>query len=156
MIRKYHNHTLQTNPRHRQEESQNIYSNNTYVRKLGAPFIHAVNKMNPVQSIFSKFNYFIWCCNCHCYFLDVVHRQCTFTYQSPHLLTAFTGPRSTVSNMSGNRCESYCRSRGGKFDAFVEIDYEIISMVILLPSAESFKKDWCQLQAKVCTLRSTG
>ena len=31
---------------------------------------------------------------------------------------------------------------------FVEIDYEIISMVILLPSAESFKKDnCCQLQA---------
>ena len=37
---------------------------------------------------------------------------------------------------------------------FVEIDYEIISMVILLPSAESFKKDCCQLQAKVCA-RST-
>ena len=33
---------------------------------------------------------------------------------------------------------------------FVEIDYEIISTVILLPSAESFKKDCCQLQAKVC------
>ena len=26
---------------------------------------------------------------------------------------------------------------------FVEIDYEIISMVILLPFAESFKKDCC-------------
>ena len=38
---------------------------------------------------------------------------------------------------------------------FVEIDYEIISAVILLPSAESFKKDYCQLQAKVCA-RSTG
>ena len=33
---------------------------------------------------------------------------------------------------------------------FVEIDYEIISVVILLPSAESFKKDCGQLQAKVC------
>ena len=33
---------------------------------------------------------------------------------------------------------------------FVEIDYEMISMVILLPSAESFKKGCCQLQAKVC------
>ena len=38
---------------------------------------------------------------------------------------------------------------------FLEIDYEIISTVILLPSAESFKKDCCQLQAKVCA-RSTG
>ena len=33
---------------------------------------------------------------------------------------------------------------------FVEIDHEIISTVILLPSAISFKKGCCQLQAKVC------
>ena len=38
---------------------------------------------------------------------------------------------------------------------FVEIDHEIISTVILLPSAESFKKGCCQLQTKVCA-RSTG
>ena len=35
---------------------------------------------------------------------------------------------------------------------FVEIDHEIISSP---PSAESFKKGCCQLQAKVCA-RSTG
>ena len=33
---------------------------------------------------------------------------------------------------------------------FVEIDHEIISTVILLPSAVSFKKGCCQLQVKVC------
>ena len=40
---------------------------------------------------------------------------------------------------------------------FVEIDHEIISSVILLLSAESFKKGCCHLQAqaKVCA-RSTG
>ena len=38
---------------------------------------------------------------------------------------------------------------------FVEIDHEIISTVILLPSAESFKKGCCQLQTEVCA-RSTG
>ena len=38
---------------------------------------------------------------------------------------------------------------------FVEIDYEIVSTVILRPSTESFKKDCCQLQGKVCA-RSTG
>ena len=38
---------------------------------------------------------------------------------------------------------------------FVEIDCEIISTVILLPSADSFKKGCCQLQAKVC-VQSTG
>ena len=37
---------------------------------------------------------------------------------------------------------------------FVEIDHEIISTVILLPSADSFK-GCCQLQAKVCA-RITG
>ena len=38
---------------------------------------------------------------------------------------------------------------------FLEIDHEMISTVILLPSADSFKKGCCQLQAKVCA-RSTG
>ena len=38
---------------------------------------------------------------------------------------------------------------------FVEIDHEIISTAILLPSADSFKKGCCQLQAKVCA-RITG
>ena len=38
---------------------------------------------------------------------------------------------------------------------FVEIDHEMISTVILLPSAHSFKKGCCQLQAKVCA-RITG
>ena len=38
---------------------------------------------------------------------------------------------------------------------FVVIDHEIFSTVILLPSAESFKKGCCQLQAKVFA-RITG
>ena len=67
-----------------------------------------------------------------------------------------TGPRSAVGNVSCNRCESDSRSRGRKFDpgsvheTFVDIDHEIISRVILLPFAESFKKGCCQLQSKVC------
>ena len=39
--------------------------------------------------------------------------------------------------------------------SFVEIDHEIISMFIHLPSADSFKKGCCQLQVKVCS-RITG
>ena len=38
---------------------------------------------------------------------------------------------------------------------FVEIDHEIISTVILLPSADSFKEGCCHSQAKVCA-RITG
>ena len=71
-----------------------------------------------------------------------------------------TGLRSAVGNVSGNRCESDCRSRGREFiparsHTFVQIDHEIIPRIILLPSTESFKKGCCQLQAKVCA-RSTG
>ena len=60
---------------------------------------------------------------------------------------------------SGNRCESECRSRVAssilaRSHTFVEIDHEIISTVILLPYAESFK-GCCQLQAKECA-QSTG
>ena len=40
-------------------------------------------------------------------------------------------------------------------NTFVEIDHEIISTAILLPSAETFKKGCCQLQGKVWA-RSTG
>ena len=70
-------------------------------------------------------------------------------------MNAFTGPRSAVGNVSDYRCVSDCRSRGCKFiparyHTFVEIDHEIISTVILLPSADLFKKGCCQLQAKVC------
>ena len=38
---------------------------------------------------------------------------------------------------------------------FMEVDHEIISTVVLLPSAESFKKGCWQLQGKVCA-QSTG
>ena len=75
---------------------------------------------------------------------------------------AYAGPRSAVGNVSGYRCVSDCRSRGREFDpgpvrshTFVESDTEMISTVILLPSADSFKKGCCQLQAKVCA-RITG
>ena len=64
---------------------------------------------------------------------------------------SFTGPRSAVGNVCGYRCVSDCRSRGREFDpgryhTFVKIDHKII----LLPSADLFKKGCCQLQAKVC------
>ena len=37
-----------------------------------------------------------------------------------------------------------------RYHTFVEIDHEIISTVILIPSADLFKKGCCQLQVKVC------
>ena len=76
-------------------------------------------------------------------------------------LIAITGPHSAVGNVSDYRCVSECRARGLEFDPgsvtyfSKNIEHEKISMVILLLSADSFKKGCCQLQAKVCA-RSTG
>ena len=89
------------------------------------------------------------------------------TTQAPSFLNRFSsvlqvtmttikaGPRSAVGNMSGYRCVSDCRSRVAssipvRSHTFEEIDHEMISTVILLPSADSFKNGCCQLQAKVC------
>ena len=68
------------------------------------------------------------------------------------VLSFFSGPRSAVGNVSGYRCVSDCNSSSipARSHTFVEIDHEIISTVILHPSADSFKKGCCQLQAKVC------
>ena len=69
-------------------------------------------------------------------------------------ISIFTGPHRAVGYVSGYRYVSGCRSRGSKFNlarshSFVEIDYEIIFTVILLPSTESFKVGCCQLYALV-------
>ena len=59
---------------------------------------------------------------------------------------------NNLMNIQSNRVASSIPARS---HTFVEIDHEIISTVILLPSADSFKKGCCQLQAKVCA-RITG
>ena len=67
----------------------------------------------------------------------------------------FAGSCSAVGNMPGYRCVSDADPGVASWipapsHTFVEIDHEIISTVILLPSADSFKKGCCQLQVKVC------
>ena len=76
------------------------------------------------------------------------------------LMLLYTGPRSAVGNVSGYRCSltaypGVAKSIRVLSHTFVEIDHEIISTFILLPSADSFKKGCCQLQAKICA-RITG
>ena len=68
------------------------------------------------------------------------------------------GPRSAVGNVSDYRCLFDCRiadlgvasSIPARSHTFVEIDQEIISTVILLSSADLFKKCCCQLES-MCT-----
>ena len=57
---------------------------------------------------------------------------------------------SLATDVSLNADPGIASSIAIRSHTFLEIDHEIISMVILLLSAESFKKGCCQLQAKVC------
>ena len=69
----------------------------------------------------------------------------------------YAGPRSAVGNVSGYRCVSDCRSRGREFDhgpvpyTFVEIDHELISTVILLPSADFIQEGLSVTSESMCT-----
>ena len=77
-----------------------------------------------------------------------------------NLKVSSTGPRSAVGNVSGNRCESDCRSRGREFDPrlvpYFRGDWSWNNFYGHSPPFSwSFKKGCCQLQAKVCA-RSTG
>ena len=72
----------------------------------------------------------------------------------------YAGPRSAVGNVSGYRCVSDFRSRGREFDPsqvpYFRGDWSWNDFYgHSPPSADSFKKGCCQLQAKVCA-RITG
>ena len=76
-------------------------------------------------------------------------------YMGLHYLPKKTGRvAQSVTGLATDACltanPGVASSIPARSHTFVEIDHEIISTVILLPSAESFKKGCCQLQAKVC------
>ena len=76
------------------------------------------------------------------------------------MLILIIGPHSAVvtclaADASLTADPGVASSISARSHTFLEIDHEIISTVILLPSAESFKKGCYQFQAKVCA-QSTG
>ena len=77
------------------------------------------------------------------------------TYCNSYLIAASQSVTCLATDASLTAGPVVASSNPVRFHTFVEIDHDIISMVNLLPSAESFKNGCCQLQAKVCT-RSTG
>ena len=85
---------------------------------------------------------------------------CLFYISGP-LRQVFTGPRSAVEEqcLTIEPClpadPGVASSIPARSHSFVEIEHGKISTVNPFPSADSFKKDCCQLQAKVCA-RSTG
>ena len=81
------------------------------------------------------------------------HRfYCTTKREMVHVAQSVTCLATDASLTAGQGVAS---SIPAQSHTFMEIDHEIISTVILLPSADSFRKGCCQLQAKVCA-RSTG
>ena len=87
------------------------------------------------------------------------HRHHCFVSLSKNINPSLVLPGCVAQSVSGLATDASLTADPGvassipaRSHTFVEIDHEIISTVILLPS---FKKGCCQLQAKVCA-RSTG
>ena len=81
------------------------------------------------------------------------HSRRVFTFEMIKGITG--GVTQSVTCLGTDACLTADPGTRPRPILFVEIDPEIISTVILLPSTESFKKGCCQLQAKVC-IGSTG
>ena len=79
------------------------------------------------------------------------HNEDSFTNLSSHLLQPGRVAQLVACLTADQGVASLMPARS---HTFVEIDYEIISTVILLPPAESFKKECCQLKGEyfVCLI----
>ena len=87
--------------------------------------------------------WFLW----HYIFNPTLNIKMVFVEKIPNMGTQSVTCLATLKSDCNPGIASSIPARS---NAFVEIDHEIISTVILLPSAESFKKGCCQLQVKVC------
>ena len=82
-----------------------------------------------------------------------IHFYYCIAHHVPGLVAQSVTCLATYANLTAD--PGVVSSIPARSHTFVENDHEIIFTVILLPSADSFKKGCCQLQAKVCA-RSTG
>ena len=81
------------------------------------------------------------------YIIDIMHIFCVMNSPLGRVAQSVTCLATDAWLTADPGVESSIPARS---HTFVEIDHEIISTVILLPSADAFKKGCCQLQAKVC------
>ena len=86
--------------------------------------------------------------------ISVFKEFCQEHYQSVKQFASPGRVAQSVTCLATDACltadQGVASSIPARYHTFVEIDREIISTVILLPSADLFKKGCCQLQAKVC------
>ena len=78
--------------------------------------------------------------------MDIIHQ--IFKQCSPGRIAQSVTCLTTDTSLTAD--PGVASSTPARSHTFVEIDHDIIAKVFLLPSAESFKKGCCQLQAKVC------
>ena len=95
------------------------------------------------------------CLICFIYFIfEKTYTVYFFVFVFFHSATAPGRVAQSVMCLATDACltadPGVASSIPARYHTFVEIDHEIISTVILLPSADLFKKGCCQLQAKVC------
>ena len=91
--------------------------------------------------------YKVKCGNCVCFsYMPHYHKFCQFFFFNRAAEQLVTCLATDACLTADPGVASWIPARS---HTFVEIDHEIISTVILLPSADSFKKGCCQLQAKV-------
>ena len=74
---------------------------------------------------------------------------CTGSYESTLVKMPQCRNSHVVAQLFSSKITKHFCSIPARSHTFVKIAHEIISMVILLLSADSFKKGCCQLQAKV-------
>ena len=98
----------------------------------------------------SRLNYYFIFSKMNC---DGVSNNSNHRYDAPGRVAQSVTCLATDTSLTAD--PGVASSIPAQSHTFVEIDHEIISTVILLTSADSFKKGCCQLQAKVC-VRSTG
>ena len=100
---------------------------------------------------------FIWIYYFHVFsfhsFVTIFLQKCLNAFDLPGLVAQSVTCLATDASLTAD--PGVTSSILVRSHTLLEIDHNIISMVILLPSAESFKLGCCQLQAKVCA-RSTG
>ena len=139
MIRKYHNHTLQTNPRYceegyREEEPQNIYSNNTSVRESRqfndkTVHRHTFEDSSPTE-------------------LKTVHRQNYFIFYIVFIMnvTCFTIIWDTIKHMTIIKLL--------KLNTFCGTSYFLLDMYLCLMHIDQslhylYIQDWSELKIKL-------
>ena len=116
-------------------------------------FANSINSMDPDQAQLSV-GFLILFTSVVCWYI----LQTVWTQFRPDLDTSGCVAQSVMclaTDASLTADPGVASSIPARSHTSVEIDHEIISTVILLPSDESFKKGCCQLQAKVCAW-STG